>query len=489
MSKRKDDAGAIARMVTAYNHDISSKKRPALIDELGTVEHAVYDWFSIHKSEDYTEDPTAMKLRELLNDIQGEHLRLVTRSVNKGDADPPVANFGSLDEKTQTRVRQLWSDLLNGTGNILITETQDYKSTVDESDQQVDHEGFRMKVLAAFARLLSGEFGRQLVSEANQNTGGQKTITIRPGLSKKEGDIPAEELLASTKDGDKASLEELDLNQWFGNLKKGSKNWNKKNKQLKKYFPEIQLNQQMSETARLKTMHELRPVKVTGGEFSMGFRVKIGNVFRYYRFGSGASSEIVMPSDLGDTGNLAMSRFIDQDENEILVPVFISLGHELGHAIHNIHGASSGPAQSLEDVAGHGINTRDYSGTLEEVVTIRGVENSLRKEHGLSGRHSHHNVLSTQSRKISDGPLDDFYNRIQLLPPNLRGPFNEKYKEINSLVGDRKNKQALREIAKVQKKITEALKALEEDSDEEDDAPVEENRGNFLSKLSSYFNW
>ena len=33
-----------------------------------------------------------------------------------------------------------------------------------------------------------------------------------------------------------------------------------------------------------------------------------------------------------------MSRYVDEAGNEIIVPVFIALGHELGHALHTLQG-------------------------------------------------------------------------------------------------------------------------------------------------------
>ena len=63
---------------------------------------------------------------------------------------------------------------------------------------------------------------------------------------------------------------------------------------------------------------------------------------------------------------------------EILSPTFITLGHELQHAEHNIKGHNTGHIGSLDE---------NYP-NLEEWLTIRS-ENQLREEHVLEKRYGH----------------------------------------------------------------------------------------------------
>jgi len=466
-SGRDHSANKIHEGVKKYNRKIKSKTISERINELSALEHQIYEWLDANKVKSLEDEDGSpgLKMKSLLTKLQREHQDLVKGAVNSWSADPPVANFDSLTPETQKQVRDLWRSLVKGSGNIRIKDEQIYKSTKDDGLRTRRHPEFRMQTLSNFARLLGTDFGRELVADVNAHTGSHRMVTIRPGFSVAKGDVPAEELLASSDEPEGTSLKKLDRKAWFGESKEDSEVWIKKQTQLDKFYPELDLSSIGDENTRLKTIHKLRKQPVAPKDKSKGFRIKTNGSLHYYSFGEGTASTITVPSDLRDGSRGPMSRSVDKDGNEIVVPVFISLGHELSHALHNLHGVASGDveAQDLEPIAAPGINIGDYSGILEEAVTIRGAENTLRREHGLTERHSHHNAVSLRYKEIDEGPLAKASKDADKLPKSLRDPIAMQLKDIAELVGNKKPddlKKAETMLVKMQEEIRKAQNSL-----------------------------
>ena len=108
-----------------------------------------------------------------------------------------------------------------------------------------------------------------------------------------------------------------------------------------------------------------------------------------YRFGAGQGSYVRMAS--GD------EPMVDRGLNAIASPGFVTLGHELGHALRNLHGGSlknpmlyGDKAQAL-GLEGDASLDKELWSDIEEFVNITQTENALRAEHGLTAR-SYHDV-------------------------------------------------------------------------------------------------
>lgn len=426
-SKRKDHAGVIAKLINAYNQDIRSKERHDLINALLPIQTEVYKWFDNHREKDLDENPEAVKMKKVLNELQREHESLVRQSVINKDDTPPIAGFGTLPEKMQTRIRNLWSDLLNNTGNIQISEDLPY----DRGKKKEHQEGFRYTALAAFARILQTEFGRELLFRANADTNGKKLITIRPGISENRGEILKEDFEASGTDPDNGELAEVDLKQLFRNKKKGSKSWNKTKKQLKA-FPELIIPGDSTTAARIQLIHNA-PKTFAGHP---GYKIKIDGAFHYFKFNTGTSSEVVLTPDTFDSSRYPTSRFIDSEGNEIIVPAFVTLTHELGHAVHMLEGNAVGNVSpTLGKAVVPGENFTSWS-NLEEYNTINGVENKIRGEAGLTPRFGHGNFYLPFIKEFKDGPIKDLLKLTDKMPENIQkhaqDGINETYDALNT---------------------------------------------------------
>ena len=94
--------------------------------------------------------------------------------------------------------------------------------------------------------------------------------------------------------------------------------------------------------------------------------------------GAGGTTIIQIDANLTDTDAVVY----DSAGNEISLPVFITLGHELIHAKHNAEGRNRRNLAATDS---------DYSNREEEETIATGdlTENDLRTEHGLTLRQGH----------------------------------------------------------------------------------------------------
>lgn len=393
---------AILTLATTYNTNLKKKKRGTRLNQLSAVERAVYTWFETNKQADLNENPAAVWMKQLMNEVQREHTAIVTASVNAGDANPPIANFSTLTPTQQQLARTLWTRIVNGTGNIQITETENYNDALNQPQQHV-HAGFRFEALAQFARLLETETGREIVAKVDRNTGGAKPVTIQPGMAAATGGRPESEFAAApvAQDNRDQMTKVPNIDAMFA----GQQNAVALRKAYKKRFVPIRLRGLPGERAKL--IYDARRSKPNS----------IGVVIagQYYLYGAGTGANVTMTRDIPDSANHSSSRMVDAQGNELVFPNFITLGHELGHAGHMIDGTALADNQVTGD-----LHTRidanaggDWTHT-EELGTITGSENKLRAEYGMSARYGHINQPFFQRRL-----LNNIVNALFILVPRL----------------------------------------------------------------------
>ncbi len=332
------------------------------IGNLSVVEHAVYEWLTKNKAPDMSEVVGATAVRNLMDTTKAERQRIVERSVNEsqdgsGEGGLPIAGFENLEEDVQGQVRDLWRGLIEGTGNIQI-------SNID-SDTGEQHDGFKMKVLVEFSRLLEGKFGRSMVTDINTS---QHLVLIEPVhlVNKQNKDFAASPVVANldnlTKLDEPPAVEDA------------------------QHYPETEITG-MNEEERLKLLNELKPMQ----DKQLGVRLVDNAVTTYYEFGKGTAVKVTMPSDLSDGSPNKESRLADANRNELATPVFITLGHELGHGIHMQRGTNT-QGVTVPNFFGAEDDKKAYKYNQEEYVNIEGNENALREEHGLGIRKGHINI-------------------------------------------------------------------------------------------------
>jgi hypothetical protein len=400
----------LARLAVAYNSHRKGKTRTDRINELHELQVAGMKWLDDFSVPDQNVSSAALWVKDLMNEVQREHQGLVEASVEQEDDTPPVANFDKLSDKEQRVVKSIWEQLVKGTGNIRITETETYtNSETNQPDARV-HGGFRYEALAQFARLLETATGRSIVGQVVSDAKG-RLVTIKPGFAEPSQGAPGSEFAAapvSLEGHDK--LTSVDINAMF----KGQPNAKKKREAYRRKFVEIDLARIADPREKSAAIYEARKdnPKAAG--------VKIAGA--YYKFGRGTAVDVTLTRDIRDAEEHHTSRFVDKDRNEIPTPNFITLGHELGHAVHMLTGVALGKQeisdQLLPLVATPGVVEQDWS-NLEEYANINSVENALRAEFGMKSRYGHINQASVQ-KSLLEPIADRFYALSDLQPQPLR---------------------------------------------------------------------
>lgn len=115
----------------------------------------------------------------------------------------------------------------------------------------------------------------------------------------------------------------------------------------------------------------------------------------------------------------------------IFSPRFISLGHELGHARHNLAGTTASLMWSDQDRVQDPVKQELWTDP-EEYRNIKGEENALRAEHRLPTRKLHSTIgaaRSTRHRLALHDRLGGLYDRV---PPDVQGALSGHFSELGS---------------------------------------------------------
>jgi hypothetical protein len=137
----------------------------------------------------------------------------------------------------------------------------------------------------------------------------------------------------------------------------------------------------------------------------------------YFTFGKGATGAFVHTIRAWD---------IEQDIPNLrghvsYTPEFITLAHELGHAMHHLAGATTGQTTLDASMRPTGSKDTDWS-NAEEVFTIMGIDNPIRREAGLDYRATHATLPGGRKAEIKKGLTKAFDARIDPLYKGLEGP-------------------------------------------------------------------
>ena len=338
--------------IGGYRIFFSVAERQLALTQLAAVERLIYGWFTAHPTTDLAADPMARRMKTLMNAVQAERIDLVGRAISNGDANPPVANFAGLPGGVQTQVRQVWQKLLRNEGIAI----------------NGDDPAFRTKILADFSRLLELELGRRMIVGI-QVRGQAVTITPTTLAAGKfvaqPTDSEAEALGLAAPDTDTSTYVPVDFRG-------------------------------QSQADRLALLQDLR----IRHPASRGVRVTAEGGVRAYSFGTGTGSTLPVPSDAQDAMTHPASRMADAQGHEVIAPTFINLGHELGHVLRSAQGMSAVAVGG--NLMTHGFPTAAAWDRPEEFFNIEGIENPLRAQAGIAGRHGHGNLYSHWAVALMD---------------------------------------------------------------------------------------
>ncbi len=416
----------VYRLGFQYNQLQKRKKvsRELRINELHKLQIALLQFLDAPDMADQNVSESLLWGKELLNNVQEEHEHLISQSVVHNDTTPPIANFKSLPKQEQTLITSLWNKLVAGNGNIHITETESRTDSGTNTVHTRNHAGFKNKVLAQFARLLETSTGLEIVHHLSKDTQGNKVITIKPGLSKASGGFSASEPAAGPAvmtGADK--LMEFNMNNMFKNQPNARR---KREKYGRENFVTLNIRSMKSVQERTAAIYNARK------HYPHAKGVKVGR--KYYKFGAGTAVNVTLTPDVPDTADHATSRFVDANKNEIPTPNYITLGHELGHAVHMQTGANLGDDATTMSLFGHmaphlSQKQKGEWSNVEEYANINHVENSIRHEYGMKARYGHINQKVVQTERL--GKVEDVLYQIRNVLPNNRGTFNAQLTQLN----------------------------------------------------------
>lgn len=396
-----DSYALIRAKILEYN-ETENKSITERINALSALEHTIYKWLITNNAAEYSMVEGADIIRGLMDDTKKERKRIVRLSLSDSESNPPIANIENLKEAEQNEVKNIWKSLLCGDGGITINYAN--------SRTNYTHSGFRLNVLTEFSRLLEGEFGRSMVKEINESA---HEVVIKPvNINNKSN----QSFAALPTNDDSCKL--IRISEGTDGLK-----------------PERYREYNIAgkdEMWLLNFFNQLKPTK----EGPEGVRLINGDQTTYYKFGEGSSVTVRMIADLPDSSQYNESRLADRGEKELATPVFILLGHELGHALHMQRGTMTDVTDIPNFLTKHEDQVA-YSGNREEYVNIEGNENSLRSEHDLGFRKGHFNVPYLQKEQMYEqiNVWFDWLNRCESLKKmQIYQNINQTLLDMNSRV-------------------------------------------------------
>jgi hypothetical protein len=299
-------------------------------------------WFDTHKATDMEKVPNGPWMFHLHQEVSLEHQGLVEVAFKNPDKVIPV-NLNTLEKDEIVAVRKIWKSIVSESGNILV----------------VGKTEFQKRTYANLARLLQGSYGRAMIEYLDGGTVKQSNrITISDNFDdtfKRHGD---KQQPAGSYAYPRVNLRDDNDNSRDVIVEKTDKGYPVAN-----------------------TRDDINRLLLEGKKGANYKGVS-------YTFGGGSGSLVKIVEE-----DKPLS---DKDLNQILTPSYITLGHELGHAMRNRGGASFanvGVSTSNKLITEEEGSDDDDARALwtdeEEVLNITTSEKRLREEHLLTTRHYH----------------------------------------------------------------------------------------------------
>lgn len=329
---------------------------------------SLHEWFDQFKTGSLNTVPNAIYLKSFYADVEQEHQHLIMQIAATDYL--PVDTRG-MEETEIEKIRKIWVDLLGGTGNIIIHDRSS--------------EAFRKRIMADFARLLEGRFGRDLLHDLNKKREhAGNDIIVGENFADRTGDeerpeseaIPMSSLVKETESaykltGSSGDSARMDLPRHDGK----------------------------NESFDPAAFHDFLISNDDSEKFKWGESA--------YKKGGGTGSLVRLAGE--ENENIGIG------DTQIIAPGFVTLGHELGHAQRLLRGA---PLHN-EDFKEMGVTGRVDQllwNNPEEFVNINAVENRIRSEHNLSRRLYHAGDLGTvkfeRERERFESKYERYYETL-----------------------------------------------------------------------------
>lgn len=284
--------------------------------------------------------PASTGLIALYRDSEAEHRDLVAAIV-EGGQHLPVDTTGIGNQEQQTMLAT-WQQIVAGGGNLRI-----------KGGGQ-----FRNRMLASVAKLMQGQYGRGLITAINAHGGGEnQRVTLG-------SDFAAE--LQGTQRQQGAGSEAIPLSDL--------QDANGKPYEFKVAQGPVAENQ----------------VRTYQGNTPEQFDDFLRTLDRpYFKFGDTIYQPGAATGSLVRITDPASAVKVGTNDNEVLSPEFVTVGHELGHAARMLRGQTTSSTMRVGEHGVRGMADEQLWSSAEELLNITGVENRIRGEHDIGARKYH----------------------------------------------------------------------------------------------------
>ncbi len=352
----------IATLLNQYNatKGLFTRLTPQLANTrfglLRQIDRAIYAWFStVSQNNAKLEDnPHTAFMQRLLNETDAEHVELVNKTKDKNNVTP--YDTTGMTGGEQTNAQQLWQSIVGGQGKI----------------QMVGNRSHNKKSLSDMAKIMSSATGRNLLSYLNTPTGAEVGGGIDPltnvYLGQNVNQLPGTvtgALPGPLQDSGVSQSQPLIDNQAY----------------MQGGVP-VPVGGAPGTYRNVGNRDDFRQAVHTGQR---------GGVYngQQYAFGQGTGAFVRVLDHGGDNAVPGIAGV----DNEIIMPRYVTLAHELGHSANQKAGAGSAGSMGFEALfALAGIPLEEAKNRWddpEEMLNILNVENAVRTETGLDERTSH----------------------------------------------------------------------------------------------------
>jgi hypothetical protein len=402
---------AVGTAVDKYNKLPSPATAPeyqTAFAALQQIERAVHKWFDrfTAKNQKFGDNPNVAVMNDILDKLETEHTSMIQKSKNLSEVLP--FDTTDLSEEVVADMKKLWQDIVNNRGKIQLIGTTEF------NEQALSHLG----------RILATPTGRQMLGFLNSPPpkgykSGEMPELTNVYIGQKVSQLPSKVQTSSPEleDRNRAEAQPLNISEVAGRTVESmtavgsSTFWFKPNTND---FPTV-------DATNLSIIRNA----LMGGKKGFVYNDK---KYTFNANRTGAFVTNVKDSSLHPAKGTG---------NQILSPTWVTLAHELGHAANMRGGGTTLKAHELASLGGTGPEAEKWDNP-EELLNIENIENSIRKEAGLTERFGHRppDWLLKVAPKVRSQllkPIDELY-KLDKGHYNLQNPEWDKIsKRIRTL--------------------------------------------------------